>query len=60
MTPLGERLLLYRSPRPAQNASFAHDVRAGLGAERKHLAPKYFYDELGSALFEAICCLPES
>ena len=25
----------------------------------KRLPPKYFYDELGSALFEAICALPE-
>ncbi|MFY9780020.1 MAG: L-histidine N(alpha)-methyltransferase [Candidatus Baltobacteraceae bacterium] len=59
LTPLGERLLLYRSPQPARTLSFAQDVRAGLSAERKHLAPKYFYDELGSALFEAICYLPE-
>ncbi len=40
-------------------ASFADDVRAGLTAEKKYLAPKYFYDALGSALFEAICELPE-
>ena len=39
--------------------SFADDVRAGLTATRKRLSPKYFYDELGSALFEAICALPE-
>jgi dimethylhistidine N-methyltransferase len=59
LTPMGERLLLYRSPPRAQNASFAQDVRAGLSAEPKVLAPKYFYDDLGSALFEAICSLPE-
>jgi hypothetical protein len=47
-TPLGKRLLLYRSPQPAQDASSAEDVRAGLSSERKRLAPKYFYDELGS------------
>ncbi len=39
--------------------SFAHDVRAGLTAPQKTLPAKYFYDELGSALFEAICLLPE-
>jgi dimethylhistidine N-methyltransferase len=39
--------------------SFAEDVRAGLSASIKHLFPKYFYDELGSQLFEAICLLPE-
>ena len=38
---------------------FADDVRAGLSARPKTLPPKYFYDELGSALFEAICLLPE-
>ena len=40
-------------------ASFADDVRLGLSASPKHLFPKYFYDELGSQLFEAICLLPE-
>jgi dimethylhistidine N-methyltransferase len=38
---------------------FADDVRSGLTARPKTLPPKYFYDELGSALFEAICLLPE-
>jgi dimethylhistidine N-methyltransferase len=59
LTPVGERLLLYRAPEPYRAASFADDVRAGLTASGKRLAPKYFYDELGSALFEAICFLPE-
>ena len=40
-------------------AGFAEDVRKGLTAERKRFLPKYFYDELGSQLFEAICLLPE-
>jgi L-histidine Nalpha-methyltransferase len=38
---------------------FAGDVRRGLTAEKKFLPPKYFYDDLGSQLFEAICRLPE-
>lgn len=38
---------------------FAKDVRAGLTAEPKWLKAKYFYDDLGSRLFEAICELPE-
>jgi L-histidine N-alpha-methyltransferase len=38
---------------------FADDVRAGLSATPKRLQPKYFYDELGSHLFEAICATPE-
>jgi L-histidine N-alpha-methyltransferase len=39
--------------------SFAEDVRRGLTASPKLLSPKYFYDALGSRLFEAICELPE-
>ena len=39
--------------------SLAVDVRRGLTAEPKQLFPKYFYDALGSQLFDAICLLPE-
>ena len=38
---------------------FLDDVWAGLSQPRKTLPPKYFYDARGSALFEAICALPE-
>ena len=44
---------------PAQRATFADDVRSGLMASPKLLLPQYFYDALGSALFGAICELPE-
>jgi L-histidine N-alpha-methyltransferase len=40
-------------------ATMARDVRAGLCAYPKELAPKYFYDERGSLLFERITELPE-
>jgi dimethylhistidine N-methyltransferase len=39
--------------------SLAEDVRRGLTAARKAIPPHHFYDPLGSALFEAICNLPE-
>ncbi len=39
--------------------SFAEDTRRGLTSDPKVLFPKYFYDALGSRLFEAICELPE-
>jgi dimethylhistidine N-methyltransferase len=39
--------------------AFAADVIAGLSAKHKTLSPKYFYDALGSDLFEAICVTPE-
>ncbi len=40
-------------------ATMAHDVRAGLTGTPKELAPKYFYDERGSQLFEQITELDE-
>ena len=39
--------------------SFAADVRTGLSSSPKILSPRYFYDDLGSILFEAICALDE-
>lgn len=44
-----------RAPCDDAGTEFADDVIAGLSAERKSLAPKYFYDAEGSRLFEAIC-----
>jgi L-histidine N-alpha-methyltransferase len=35
------------------------DVQAGLSRPQKELSPKYFYDQRGSELFEAITELPE-
>ncbi len=49
MSPLG----------PLSDAEqFAEDVRCGLLKRPRELPSRYFYDELGSALFEAICLLP--
>lgn len=39
--------------------ALANDVRRGLGERPKSLPPKYFYDAVGSALFERITRLPE-
>ena len=44
---------------PTSADDFGHDVREGLTAERKWLPPRWFYDALGSSLFDAICFLPE-
>jgi len=47
-------------PTPGALAEFIADVRAGLAKPgQKELPPKYFYDEVGSALFEVITLLPE-
>src|SRR5215469_11330049 len=40
-------------------SDFARDVIAGLTTKPKMLWAKYFYDDQGSALFEAITALPE-
>lgn len=54
-----DRLQIHNLVKLDPSAGFADDVRKGLTAERKYLSPKYFYDELGSRLFDAICLLPE-
>jgi dimethylhistidine N-methyltransferase len=42
------------------HAAFAADVRSGLGAQgQKTLPSSYLYDDVGSALFDAITALPE-
>lgn len=40
-------------------AQFRADVLRGLGAARKAIPCKYFYDEAGSELFERLCALDE-
>ena len=46
-----------RSPR--QQGDARAEITAGLRAAAPAISPKYFYDALGSRLFEAICELPE-
>src|SRR6185437_13331883 len=44
----------------SQVCQFAIDVAEGLScAKQKKIAPRYFYDDLGSVLFDAITLLPE-
>jgi dimethylhistidine N-methyltransferase len=43
----------------AAAADVAAGILAGLRADPPSIAPRYFYDALGSRLFEAICELPE-
>jgi dimethylhistidine N-methyltransferase len=53
------RLYIHNLVKRDPLAGLAEDVRKGLAAQPKRFLPKYFYDELGSQLFEAICLLPE-
>jgi uncharacterized SAM-dependent methyltransferase len=40
-------------------SDFFSDIIAGLSSDPRTLPCKYFYDELGAALFQKICELPE-
>lgn len=40
-------------------SDFYSEIVEGLQAEPKKIPPKFFYDEIGSRLFEQICQLPE-
>ena len=42
-----------------QPADFYAEVLEGLRREPRYIPPKFFYDETGSQLFDAICELPE-
>ena len=42
-----------------QIADFKNDIIQGLSAPEPYISPKYFYDEIGSRLFEAICTTEE-
>ena len=48
------------SPVPLETTgSFARALSEGLTRTPKEISCKYFYDAEGSALFDAICALPE-
>jgi L-histidine Nalpha-methyltransferase len=53
------RFIIHQSLSQTIPDGFADDVRLGLSKQPKSLSPKYFYDALGSQLFEAICLVPE-
>ena len=52
------RLQVHLTPEAVRDA-LREDALAGLTSTPKELPPKWFYDERGSALFEAITRLPE-
>lgn len=54
-----EKLLIHNLVKRDPHTGLAEDVRRGLSTQPKRFLPKYFYDQLGSQLFEAICLLPE-
>jgi L-histidine Nalpha-methyltransferase len=58
-TAVADRFELIVVPQSRGGASFAQDVAEGLRSQPKRLPSKYFYDNVGSALFDAITQLPE-
>ncbi|MDQ6653162.1 MAG: L-histidine N(alpha)-methyltransferase [Acidobacteriota bacterium] len=54
-----EKFIIHNLVKREPRAGLAEDVRRGLSTRPKRFLPKYFYDQLGSQLFEAICLLPE-
>ena len=58
-TAVSDRFELITVPRSRGVPSFADDVARGLTSAPKHLSCKYLYDDVGSALFDAITRLPE-
>jgi L-histidine N-alpha-methyltransferase len=55
----GDRFELVTVPQSRGVPSFAEDVARGLTSEPKRFSCKYFYDDVGSALFDTITRLPE-
>lgn len=54
-----ERLRIHSLASHQAQRTLAEDAQAGLTAYPKNLPPKYFYDAVGSALFDVITLLPE-
>ncbi len=52
--------LSYFTPRHKKaGRTFAEEIASGLQNRPRSINPKFFYDDLGSRLFESICGLPE-
>jgi dimethylhistidine N-methyltransferase len=58
-TAVSDRFELITVPQSRGVPTFGEDVARGLSAASKQLSSKYFYDEVGSALFDTITKLPE-
>ncbi len=59
LTTYSDRFSVVELNGASAGGTFADDVASGLLARPKRLSSRYFYDEIGSALFDSITCLPE-
>jgi len=58
-SPLSFAMPARSAPALRPESDFARDLLEGLRQPRKRIPCKYFYDRQGSALFEAICAMPD-
>jgi dimethylhistidine N-methyltransferase len=59
LSGIEERFSLISIDKEIYINNFSEDVKTGLTSESKYLPFVYFYDHIGSQLFEKICELPE-
>ena len=59
MTPSGPELRAHEGEPADDDGAFARALMAGLAGHPRRLPCKFFYDEVGSVLFDRICELPE-
>ncbi|HEX6028349.1 MAG TPA: L-histidine N(alpha)-methyltransferase [Nitrososphaeraceae archaeon] len=52
-------MFIHKTAKSQYASEFARDVSEGLRRSKKKIKPMYFYDELGSLLFEKICLQEE-
>ena len=56
---VNSRLNYFKPNSKVEKNSFADEISEGLNQNSKFIQPKFFYDSIGSRLFEKICSLPE-
>jgi len=54
-----QSMMAFKASKSLFNPEFAFDVECGLDSEQKFIPSKYFYDKIGSKLFDDICNQPE-
>ena len=54
-----ENLQYFKANHRIKQKTFASEITSSLQSTPKFINPKYFYDEIGSKLFDEICGLPE-
>ena len=56
---LHTRTIILQNLNAIKNIAFQEHVAEGLRANPKYLSSRYFYDEIGDALFQKIMAMPE-